>query len=139
MKSLAVRYDGINPETYARKIEVIEFKDGLEFLQEQVQGYIEHVFIDEKLRANHIDMWINEEGKLTDKFSPSFALTYQGELYDVILGPCLFTKFDDSGETYGLDSDEVLEVIGYLNELNVVGISKATGEMYPCLLVKAEV
>lgn len=134
----AVRYLGIDRQSKNRHIEVVPFEDGLEFLQSKVDGYIEHYVISEYLNSIYIDMWINEEGKFRSDFEPVFALMHDNILYDVIVGPCLFTSFNDDGDTLGLTDDEVNIVIQYLSELDVVGLVNKDGDTIPVLNVSGE-
>lgn len=86
-----------------------EFDPSLKALQNQVGGFIEHYIIDEALNQRRIDMWIDEEGKMKN-LRPTFLLMHDGEMYDYISGPCVFTKYDSEGETYGL-TDEDMEAV----------------------------
>lgn len=135
-KTVCVRYTGIDPEKNRRQVEVRPFKNGLKYLQTQVDGHIEHFVIDDKLDELYIDMWINDEGKFREDFRPSFALVHDGKLYDVIVGPCLFTKYDDEGNTHGLTLDEMNIVIGYLNGLPVAALVDSEGNQVPVLKVE---
>ena len=128
-------YKGIDDKRLRRQIEIRPFKEPLEYLQGLVGGYLEHYIIDDKLDANYIDMWINEEGKLIEGLQPTFALLHDGELYDVIFGNCVFSKYDDEGNTLGLDEFEINRVIAFLNDCNVVGLTKKDGSTVPVLAV----
>lgn len=110
-----------------RQIEVRPFKDDLHYLQELVGGYLEHFTIDEDLDRLHIDMWIDEEGKLKSDKVPTIALTHEGHLYDVIMGNCVFSKYDDTGETLGLSLDEMNLVIGWLHDHDIVQLVSKDG------------
>lgn len=134
----AVKYLGIDRQSNNRHIEVVPFVDGLEFIQKQVDGYIEHYVISEYLNSIYIDLWINEEGKFRSEFEPVFALMHDNNVYDVIVGPCLFTSFNDDGKTFGLTSDEVNIVIKYLSQLSVVGLVNKDGQTIPVLSVCGE-
>lgn len=134
--TVVVRYTGIDPDRMRRQVEVRPFYDGLEYLQKLVDGHIEHFVVDDKLDDLYIDMWINEEGKFREDFRPSFALVHDGKLYDVIVGPCLFTKYDDQGETHGLSLDEMNHVIEYLNDLEMVALVDKDGKQVPVLKVE---
>ena len=128
-------YKGIDPKTLKRQIEVRPFDDELEYLQGLVGGYIEHYVIDDKLDHKFIDMWIDEEGKLKPDLEPTFALLHDGQLYDVIFGNCVFSKYDLDGNTLGLTPDDVSHVIAFLNDCDVVGLVKKDGSTVPCLSV----
>lgn len=130
-----VIYKGIDEKTMKRQVEVRPFDDELAYLQGLVGGFIEHYIIDDKLDRQMIDMWIDEEGKLKDGLVPTFALLHEGQLYDVIFGNCVFSKYDLEGNTLGLDPDEVSRVIGFLNDCDVVGLIKRDGSTVPSLSV----
>lgn len=130
-----VVYKGIDQVKKRRQIEVVPFDPELKYLQKLVGGYIEHFIIDEGLNQFHIDMWIDEEGKFKEGLTPSFALMHDGQLYDVIFGNCVFSKYDGQGETFGLSLDEVNIVIKYLMDRDVVGLIKKDGSTVPALAV----
>lgn len=118
-------------------IEVINkpFNESLEALQKLVDGCIEHYVIDEDLNDNYIDMWINDEGKFRDDFKPMFALLHDGKLYDVIVGPCVFTMYDRDGNTLGLTSDAYNRVLNFLYSCPTCVVETKDGKSYPCLAV----
>ena len=118
-----------------KQIEVVPFDPGLKYLQNLVGGYLEHYIIDEGLNELYIDMWIDEEGKLKDGLIPTFALCHDGQLIDVIFGNCVFSKYNREGETLGLNEDEVVTVLKYLEDLPIVGLLKKDGSTDPCLAV----
>jgi len=111
------------------------FDERLEVLQELVDGCIEHYVIDEGLNDYYIDMWINDEGKFREDFRPMFALMHNGELYDVIVGPCVFTMYDNEGYTHGLTSDAYKRVLKFLYECPSCTLSTKDGKSYTCLMV----
>ena len=118
-----------------RHIEIVPFKDGLSYLQSLVDGYIDHYSISSKLDSLHIDMWINDEGKFRDDFSPTFALLRDGQLCDVIVGPCVFSKFNDEGETLGLSPDDVNIVIDWLQSQGIGGLVSKDGTSEPVIII----
>ena len=117
-----VKIDRSKVRPVRRQIEVRPFNDELKYLQNLVDGYLEHYVIDDDLDRIHIDMWINEEGKFREDFKPTIALTHEGKLYDVIMGPCVFSKYNDEGETLGLSLDEMNIVIDWINNQDIVGL-----------------
>lgn len=124
-----IKIDENKERPVRRQIEVVPFNEELEYLQNLVGGYIEHFIIDDELDMLNIDMWINEEGKFRSDFLPSFALMHDGSLYDVIMGPCVFSKYNDEGETLGLSLNEMNVVIDWLNNQQIGGlISKDSQE-----------
>lgn len=102
------------------------FVDGLEALQKQVGGYIEHFNIAEDLYQSHIDMWIDEEGKFKD-YKPTFALCDNDHnVIDVIFGNCVFTRFDDQGETLGLDQEDIEYIGSWLKSLEIADLGSSS-------------
>lgn len=130
-----VVYKGIDEDVKNRHIEVVPFDEKLEYLQGLVGGLIEHFIIDRDLDRLHIDMWIDDEGKLKEGLKPTFALLHDGKLYDYILGNCVFSKYTDQGETLGLSPDEVGIVTRWLHDQQVVGLVKRDGSSVPVLAV----
>lgn len=118
-----------------RHIEVVPFEDGLHYLQSLVDGHIEHYIIDKRLNAYHIDMWINEEGKFRDDFKPTFALLRDGKLVDAIVGPCVFSKYNDEGETLGLSLNEMNIVIDWIQNHEVVGLVSTDDTIHHCIAI----
>lgn len=93
-----------------------EFNEELKALQNQVGGSIEHFYIHESLTRRGIDMWIDDEGKLKN-LKPSILLMHQGQKIDYISGPCVFTRYDEEGYTWGLTDDDVKVVREFLYHL----------------------
>lgn len=104
-------YRGINQADRVLECEIWPFNDELKYLQNLVGGYLEHYKISQQLDDLWIDMWIDEEGKFKEGLKPTWALVDQdNNLVDVIVGNCVFSKYNDQGETLGLcDSD--LEIV----------------------------
>lgn len=130
-----VVYKGIDEIKEKRQIEVVPFDPELKYLQNLVGGYIEHFIISQDLNELHIDMWIDDEGKLKQGLKPTFALLVNGEFHDYISGNCVFSKYTDEGETVGLSQDEVLIVIRWLTDQPVVGLMKRDGSSVPVIAV----
>lgn len=106
------------------------FKEDLQSLQKQVGGYIEHFDISKELYTHHIDMWIDEEGKFKDK-KPTFILCdSDGEMVDIIVGNCVFTRFTSSGNTLGLRQKDIEIVGNWLNTLPLVQYEGPDGKGY---------
>lgn len=106
------------------------FSEALESLQKQVGGHIESFFI-EALEKHHIDMWIDEEGKLKDGLKPTFAIMDRDDnLIDIIVGNCVFTRFDHEGNTYGLNQDDIDIVTEWLGSLPVVVFNREEPRLY---------
>ena len=116
-QSFFVIYKGLKENTeHSVEVEIKPFNEELHYLQSLVGGYLEHFIIDDDLDRQHIDMWIDEEGKLKmEELKPTWSLCDpQGNIYDVIFGNCVFSKYNDDGETLGLTIDEVHTVIDFL-------------------------
>lgn len=106
------------------------FSEALEALQKQVGGHIESFYI-EALEKHHIDMWIDEEGKLKDGLKPTFVIMDRDDnLIDFIVGNCVFTRFDDEGNTYGLDREDIDIVFKWLGSLPVVVFNREKPRLY---------
>lgn len=87
------------------------YNSGLESLQNEVGGYIEHCFPVLDLERRGIDAWCNDEGKLLN-LPPTFPLFYEGRLYDIIAGNICFIGGDDeTGESFGLPDHQIKIVI----------------------------
>ena len=113
-------YRGIERSNHALKCELRPFNEELHYLQDLVGGYLEHFIISDHLNDLHIDMWIDEEGKLKT-LEPTWALLDQeDQLVDVIYGNCVFSKYNDEGETLGLSMDEVRIVEDFLTNSRMV-------------------
>lgn len=134
----SVIYEGVLVNEVDNKIVSVSkakpFEDTLEYLQNLVGGYIEHFVIDEELNNQHIDMWINEDGKM-QKLKPTFALEYDGKLIDIIVGNCVFTKYDDEGNTLGLTIQETQIVSNWLASLPVGTLIDKNGKSVHVLVV----
>lgn len=79
--------------------------DSYKFLKNSVDGYIERVplmYFDNV----GIDVWCNEEGKLVG-LKPSIALTYDGYIYDYLVGNVVFTRHTEDGNTTSLTDDDI--------------------------------
>ena len=122
-----IKMDDTKDRPIRRQIEVRPFNNDLEYLQGLVEGYLEHYVIDDGLDRLHIDMWINEEGKFQEGLKPTIALTHEGQLYDVIMGNCVFSKYNEAGETLGLNPKEMCIVIDWLNDQDIVGLISRDG------------
>lgn len=91
------------------------FSDELRALQSLVNGHIEHLTFD-GLTEHYIDAWINEEGKLMNLHA-SMAIVHDDTLIDQIVGPIVFTRFDDEGYTYGLTDFDLVTIQNWLNRM----------------------
>lgn len=89
-------------------LKVVEYDDSYDFISTGVGGYIELVPCDRLSKAN-IDMWCNEEGKLWN-FDKMIALSYEGNVYDFVVGNVVFTRHSKDGKTLSL-TDKNIELI----------------------------
>lgn len=53
-----------------------------------------------------IDIWLDEEGKLKG-FAPTLGLSENGEMFDFAVGPVVFTRCNDDGETIPLQETDI--------------------------------
>jgi hypothetical protein len=101
MKALTLNIDGTT--------NVVEFTNDTcyETLRTAVDGWIEHV----QLPHLGVDMWLNEEGKLTGLATNDQATLMWARSYgpcDIIKGNVIFTSgLDAEGETLGLNDDQI--------------------------------
>lgn len=102
-----------NPSENQNELTTVPFSDELTALQSCVNGHIEHITF-EGLTEHYIDAWINEEGKLIG-MKPSIVYTHEGILVDIVVGPLVFTRFDDYGETYGLTDIDLNTIANWIN------------------------
>ena len=84
--------------------EVTYENDSYDFIKDGVGGYIERIPLRD-LEERNIDMWCNEEGKLTN-LETTILLSYQNKIYDNVVGNVVFTKNKD-GETISLTDDDI--------------------------------
>lgn len=103
-----------NPSENQNELTTVPFSDELTDLQSCVNGHIEHLMFEE-LRRHYIDCWINEEGKLL-KMKASLVFYHDGSMVDLVVGPLVFTRFDDYGETYGLTDIDLRIIAEWLND-----------------------
>ena len=80
---------------------VEEIDDTLEAMQEIVGGYIECVRL-----SPTVDMWLNEEGRLTGLPFNRLVPDVHGNQWD-ILGNLFLTSHDDEGEITSLSADDL--------------------------------
>lgn len=93
----AMVYDGL-------KLKEVDYKiDSYDFVKGVVGGYIERVPLRD-LDSHDIDMWCNDEGKLLG-LKQTILLSYNGDIYDTIVGNVVFTRNKD-GETISLTKDD---------------------------------
>ncbi len=84
--------------------EIRKIPNTLKAMQELVGGYVEHLLLN-----NGLDLWFNEEGKLTN-LEPNIMIP-GGE---VIVGSLFVSSSDTRGELIGLDEFEIVTVLSIL-------------------------
>ena len=98
----------LNAETL--QLEEIKVNNNIvtcEELHNAIGGYFEHINFNENFIKNHIDIWVDEEGKLKD-LKPSIALINQGnQIVDVLAGDVIFTSTDGLGNTLSLYDNQI--------------------------------
>ena len=103
------------------------YDDDFKELQKEVGGTFAHFNIFPPYNSSsqlihgimRIDSWINDEGKLIG-LPPTIPLADEsGEIVDLIVGNICFLKSDDMGNSYGLDMDDINQVIKSFKEVYV--------------------
>lgn len=91
----------------------------LESLQKIVGGYIELVYLFEELSKNKIDLYVNEEGKYLMPENVNIYIRYNDNSIksETIVGPCLFSSYDDNGNIIGLTDEQIEFVKSYFSEV----------------------
>lgn len=88
------------------ELEVIEnFDQSLESIQEMVGGYVQTLVLRSK-DGREVTIWFNEEGKLME-LPINFPIVQEGKVIELIVGNILVTSINDSGETVGLNDEEL--------------------------------
>lgn len=126
-------YKGLNEETENAEYEIMPFSEELTYLNHLVGGMIENYKISEYLNQYRIDMWIDDNGKFKD-LRPTWALGVNGEVYDVIFGNCVFSKYDEQGYTHGLTIDDINRVFHFISTCSPVVIKDKHGDVVPVLM-----
>jgi len=114
-------------------LEYDQDQDTLPVLQKAVEGYIDHMSWVPELNDRHIDMWINDEGKLENK-SP--CLIYKnadtGEIIDIVVGNIVISRYNDQGETLSLTDDDVEYVFKWISRLEIVVLGSGNDVRHCC-------
>ena len=103
--------------------ETKEITDELEDLQKIVGGYIEIPFLTETFTKNGIDVIINEEGKFIEGLRPEIAVAdkHTNQIFDVIMGNCIFASHDEDGNTVELNEEQYKIVMWELRTSALIG------------------
>jgi hypothetical protein len=121
MKALKMNTEGV--------FELVDFTDETcyDMIKEGVGGYVECVH----LPHLGVDMWVNEEGKLTGLPTNDQATLMWARSYgpcDVIKGNVVFTKgTGPEGETMGLDEHDVSQIMDQFVDFLAVKIVTPSG------------
>ena len=108
------------------EFEARDINNELEDLQKIVGGYIEIPYLKEIFTKNGIDVIINEEGKFIEGLRPEIAVVdnLTGDVFDVIMGNCIFASHDEEGATIPLNEEQYKIV---MNELGTSGMINYKG------------
>ena len=74
--------------------------ESLSDLQALVEGWIEHQY-----SPRGEDVYFNEEGGFREDFYPNLVASY--EVGIPLVGPCVFTRSDETGKTTGLTKADI--------------------------------
>ena len=74
--------------------------ESLSDLQALVEGWIEH-----QVSPRGEDVYFNEEGRFREDFYPNLVASY--EVGIPLVGPCVFTRSDETGKTTGLTKADI--------------------------------
>jgi len=69
-------------------------------LQALVEGWIEH-----QISPRGEDVYFNEEGRFREDFYPNLVASYEVKI--PLVGPCVFTRSDETGKTTGLTKADI--------------------------------
>ena len=105
------------------KFEKKEITNELNDLQKIVGGYIEIPFLSEVFNNNGIDVIINEEGKFIDGLRPEIAVADKNtnQIFDVLMGNCIFVSHDAEGETIELNEKQYKILMNELQTSALIG------------------
>jgi hypothetical protein len=84
-------------------------------MQSLVEGNIELMAGDVVGLNPLVDIWFNEEGKLSG-MEPNLNLVHEGERFDVLVGPAFFTSHSKEGETLELPRELHDQVFAFCRE-----------------------
>ena len=71
-------------------------------------GYIEHCTFSKKLYDNKIDMWVDDSGKVKGlDIGVVIINKCSGNVVEILAGNVVFTSFDNMGNTYPLNEEQI--------------------------------
>jgi len=97
---------------------VVMIDDSLKSYQKQVGGLIEFVVIQD-LHDKGIVCYCNEEGKILE-LKPNFALSWNGKVYDIVVGSVVFVRDDEDGGSTSLTDDDIKLIKTHLRKTSKV-------------------
>lgn len=114
------------------RLELRRVPEGYEALRNIVGGYIEMPYISEELNNNGISIIINEEGKLIDGMQKEIAVISKStnEVVDIVFGNCVFTGFNEHGETISITKEQIDKVIEILSNKAILNDNSIVRVMY---------
>lgn len=109
-------------------------KVGYEEIHNGVNGYIERYIPNKEFSDNHIDIWIDEEGKLKG-LQPNIAvLGENNEIIEMLVGDAIFTSLnEETGESLPLTEEQIQIIERSL----IKRIMCNKGEFVPIRVIKA--
>lgn len=108
-----------------------DIEEGYKSLQREVDGLIECPVLSNKLYANGVDTYINEEGKLLP-LEPSAVVFHEGEVIDVVAGNIVFVGYTDEGKTIGLTDEQETLVRDMFENPSILAYDNG-GRRYPVI------
>lgn len=109
------KYLVLNTSGNYKTIDGQSYDSTYEMLSQNVEGSIEHAYSGEKFAKKGIDLWINDEGKINN-LQPTMAIKCDGQLYDILCGNIVFSRFNELGETIPLKENDTQFIINELTK-----------------------
>lgn len=95
--------------------EILPFKDGIRTLHDHIEcDTIDHCGVIDYLNKRNIDMWVDDEGILKNRYPVFVFQNEHGENVGAIVGNIVFEKHDNQGVSFGLTKSECDEVLVWL-------------------------
>lgn len=118
MKAVKVSTEGV--------MEVVEFDNSTcySMLKDSVDGWVEWI----PLPATGVEMWVNEEGKLSNLNQNPYGTALWADSYgptDVTVGDIVITGgTDDEGNTLGLSDEKIEYLLAYEKRITIPGLNR---------------
>lgn len=74
--------------------------------------YVEHMQV-KTANGDHFDLWLNETGKL-ENMRPCVPLIFGDQVYDVIAGNTLVTRYNQEGDIIALTDEDINAFLDHL-------------------------